>query len=63
MDEQVEAVLIAPLDRNRQPQAQAHKRPPDEQPAPVALASRTPEEAASPPNEGAGKEELPVWLL
>jgi hypothetical protein len=63
MDEQVEAVLIAPLDRNRQPQAQAHERPPDEQPAPVASTQPTPEEAASSPTRGAGKEELPVWLL
>jgi hypothetical protein len=63
LDEQVDAVLIAPLDRNRRPTTTERQPPDDAQPAPLAPAPHAPDKAATAHNEQAVKQDLPVWLL
>lgn len=63
LDEQVNEVLIAPLDRNRQPTTEASERPLDEQPGPLHNSRKTPGEDDHKPGERATREDLPVWLL
>lgn len=63
LDEQVDAVLIAPLDRNRQPTRDAREHPTGEQAKPPQPNPPTPDEDESLQGERAIKEDLPVWLL
>jgi hypothetical protein len=63
LDDQVDAVLIAPLDRNCTRTAEAREQSPNEQAAPSNPGLQTPEEADSSQNTRARQEELPVWLL
>ena len=63
LDEQVDAVLIAPLNRNRPPQTAAQKQPSDEQASQSPTGLQTPEDDESSQNERAEREGLPVWLL
>lgn len=63
LDNQVDAVLIAPLDRDRQRAAEAHEQPADEPAATPDPGLQTPPTADGSQNTRADAEQLPVWLL
>ncbi len=63
LDDQVNRVLIAPLDKNRQSQTDEREAAPDEQAASAHYGQPAPEENEGPHQERAAPEELPVWLL
>lgn len=63
LDDQVDSVLIAPLDRNRRRTTEAQAQPENQSPASAQTDAHAPGEAESLQNEQAEREELPVWLL
>ena len=63
LDDQVDSVLIAPLDRNRRRSTEAKEQPENEQAAPPQTDAQAPDEAESFQHEQVEREELPVWLL
>jgi hypothetical protein len=63
LDNQVDAVLIAPLDRNRPRTTEAREQTSTEHTAPSGPGIQTPEDADGSQNTRARREELPVWLL
>lgn len=64
LDDQVNEVLIAPLDRNRRPDTAMRQQPTGEPVAPSSPPGlHTPEEDESSQNEPAARDHLPVWLL
>jgi hypothetical protein len=63
LDDQVNRVLIAPLDKNRQSKTDEREAALDEQAAAPHAVQPTPEENESSHKERAAPEELPVWLL
>lgn len=64
LDDQVDSVLIAPLDRNRRRTTEAQGEQPENwQPSSSQMNSPAPDEAEGVQKEQAEREELPVWLL
>ncbi|HEX8494381.1 MAG TPA: hypothetical protein VF658_16165 [Pyrinomonadaceae bacterium] len=67
LDDQVDSVLIAPLDRNRRGTAEAQEeeqqQPENRQPASSQMSAPASDETKDLQNEQAEREELPVWLL
>lgn len=63
LDDQVNAVLIAPLDKDARRKTEARREAQDEQATVSHHNHQTPDEALSSQNERAGKDELPIWLL
>ena len=63
LDDQVDSVLIAPLDRNRRDTTEAQEQSENPQSTSPQTNAQAPGEAERFQNERAGREELPVWLL
>lgn len=63
LDNQVDAVLIAPLDRNRQRTTEAREQQTGEQTTRPDPGLQTPQPADGSQNTRTHREELPVWLL
>ncbi len=63
LDEQVDSVLIAPLDRNRRPVPSARDDSTDELKHPSSDREQTPREADPSQTKRDERQELPVWLL
>ena len=63
LDEQVDSVLIAPLDRNRRRSAETQEQPHNQQSAPSQTKAQAPDEAENFQDEEPAQDELPVWLL
>jgi hypothetical protein len=63
LDEQVEAVLIAPLDKNRPSEPAAPEQDVAEQTTRSPQDTNTHDEDGSSQNERTASAELPVWLL
>jgi hypothetical protein len=63
LDNQVDSVLIAPLDRNRRDKMETEVQPENQPPASSQTDARAQGEDESFQNERAAREELPVWLL
>jgi hypothetical protein len=63
LDEQVDAVLIAPLDGNGRRKTEARELAQEEQRASSQRGVKAKVETASAPGKRAERKELPVWLL
>lgn len=63
LDDQVDSVLIAPLDRNRRDTTEAQHQSENPQPTRSQTDAQAPGEAEGFQHAPAVREELPVWLL
>jgi hypothetical protein len=63
LDDQVDSLLIAPLDRNRRDTTEAQQQSKNPQQTQSQTDIPAPGEAESFQHEQAVREELPVWLL